>query len=128
MTPGDAALIIPLWTAAAVTVIKALTDVFRNQKLDQHAVVAQKDAEVAHKEVIAGQATVAGLVTEVKTQTNGNTSKLLDSVAALQVENGRLQGMIQGLQQARGGARATDASPAPATVVVVPAATPTGGV
>jgi hypothetical protein len=111
MTTGDSAIVVPIYTVTLVTIIREIRDAFRHQKMEQAAVVAHTDLVTRSDQVVA-------TLTDVKTQTNGNTTKLQDALAALLIENGRLQGMVAGLQNARSGARATDAAPASTTVIL----------
>jgi len=110
MTPAELTLVIPLYSGAIVLIIDRVFDAFRRLKRDE--------AEAQFRQSVAARGVNQDAkLHEIKTQTNGNTEKMLASIAALQIENGRLQGMVAGLQAARSSGRATDV-----VVTTVPAA------
>lgn len=101
MTSAELTIVIPLWSGAIVLVIDRLFDAYRR--------VIRDEAERQFRQSVTARGVhVDDKLHEIKTQTNGNTEKLQASIAALQIENGRLQGMVAGMQAARSSSRATD--------------------
>jgi hypothetical protein len=121
MTPADYAMVIPIWTVAALAVIREIGDQFRRQAQ------AYKD-ELKTSASIARNDTLVTTLDTIKQQTNGATSALLAQVAELLRDNGELRGLVKGLQTPRAAPfRATDlvtAAPAPAPLPAAPIVMP----
>jgi hypothetical protein len=110
MTTTEILVLVPVYTGAAVTIIGAIAAAFRHQKQEQRA-------DVAHTDLVTRSNQVVATLTDVKTQTNGNTQALLSALTDALVKIGKLEGMLQ-MQIARSGGRATD------PVVLLPSAPP----
>ncbi len=90
LTSGEIAILIPITSLAIVQIINAA------KANTRHVAVDEK-------------------LSDIRTQTNGNTDKLQKQIADQAIEIGRQQGMVQGLQTMRRGPRATDAATAETT-------------
>lgn len=111
MTTAELTIVIPLYSGAVVLIVDRFFEAFRRLRRDE--------AEAQFRQSVAARGEhVDTKLHEIKTQTNGNTATLLKSITELQIENGRLQGMVAGLQATRSSGRATDA----VVVTTLPAA------
>jgi hypothetical protein len=102
MTSAELTIVIPLYSGAAVLIIDRVFDAYRRVRKDE----ADRQKEAAEQLFRASVAKrgehVDDKLHEIKQQTNGNTKELLTEITALRIENGRLHGMVAGMQVASG--------------------------